>query len=200
MFKENFVTPEDIKSVAETFQIVSNLTAEKPNEWLPVLAALGGAIAGAVATFFPTWLIERRRDRRFSEQITNCLIVEISTFVELIEKRGYLSEITKAIEHLESQPENTKFKLLVDVPSHYSRVYQENCKHIGVIRRDLAQKIILFHQLIDAVVQDLKPNGMFSDGAKIYIFLQMNEFIQHAIGIGKELSQDYLQNKSHNSI
>jgi len=193
MFKEKLLSPDDPQSVAETLKVLSELTTSRPNEWLPLYAALGGAIAGAIASFFPTWLIERRREAAFAKQIESCLLAEISALVEIIDQRGYLSAIKTVAGFLRDSPEGTLYKFAVDVPPHYSRVYQENCKHIGVVRNDVAHQIIVFHQLIDAVVQDIKPNGAFSDGASLETFEEMEVIFGEAMDVARKLLKEHNQ-------
>lgn len=190
--------PEDIKSLTETVKLVGEMVATKPNEWLPVYAALGGAVAGAIASFFPTWLLERRRDSNFSTQVRNCLLAEISALLEIIEHRGYLTSIREAVEHLKSQPEGTTYHFTVDVPQHYSKIYQENCCNIGVVQNNVAQKIVVFHQLIDAIVQDVKPGGIVSSGAPIEAYEELENIFSRAIEIGHEILKTH--NKSFQRI
>lgn len=189
------MTPEEVKAVEETLKFLSDITASKPNEWLPVYAALGGAVAGAIASFFPTWFIEKRRESAFAKQIQNCLVAEISSLVEIVDQRSYLSAIKEAVEHLRLKPKDT-YRLAVDVPYHYSRVYQDNCKHIGAIEAEVAREIITFHQLVDAVVQDLKPNGPFSSGARLETFENMEKIFEQALCIGRNLTETH-NKKSH---
>ena len=187
VFKEKFVLPEDMQAVAETLRIIGELKASKPNEWLPVYAALGGAIAGAFASFFPTWIIEKRREAAFAKKIEGCLLAEISALVEVIDHRNYLSAIKDVVDFLRQRPGIEKYRFVVDVPSHYSRVYQENCKHIGVVRDDTARQIIVFHQLLDAVIQDIRPNGAFSEGATLDSFEEMESIFRQAMDIARKL-------------
>lgn len=187
------MSPEEVKAIADTFKIINDITATQPNEWLPLYAALGGAVAGAVASFFPTWFLAKRKESSFSKQIENCLISEISALVEIIDHRSYLSAIKEAIAHLRLQPEDT-YSLAVEVPEHYARVYQENCKNIGVVKTEVARKIITFHQLIVAIVQDLKTDGPFSSGASLETFEEMEKIFEQALCIGRELSQ------AHNKV
>lgn len=182
------MTPEDAQSIAQTIKIMSELTSSEPNEWLPVYAALGGAVAGALASLLPSWLIERRREVAFSRQIERCLLAEISAIVEIIDQRGYQSTLNEIIVHLRQSPKEAQYSFYVDVPPHYSRVYQENCKHIGVVREEVAQKIIAFHQLIDAIVQDLKPSGIFSEGATLAHFEEMGVIFSKAINIARSIT------------
>ncbi|WP_061333855.1 hypothetical protein [Marinobacter excellens] len=183
--------PENAQSIVETLTVISELTSSKPNEWLPLYAALGGAIAGAIASFFPTWLIERRREITFAQQIECCLLAEISALVEIVDRRGYLAAIKGVVGYLRQNPEGTQYRFAVDVPSHYSRVYQDNCQRIGVIRSDIAQQVIVFHQLVDAVVQDMKPNGVFSEGATLETFEEMEVIFGEAMDIARNLLQKH---------
>lgn len=189
------MSPEDVQSLAETLKVISEVTASKPNEWLPLYAALGGAVTGAIASFLPTWLMEKRREINFSRQVKNCLLSEISALVEIIDHRSYPSAIKEAIAYLKSQPEGSEYKLFVDVPVHYSRVYQENCKNIGVVPNGIACKIITFHQLIDAVVQDIKPNGLCSNGAQLEAFEEMQRIFDQALNIGRELIKTHIESR-----
>ncbi len=184
------MTPEDIQSIAETVRIMKGLTSSEPNEWLPVYAALGGAIAGAIASFFPSWMMELRKEAAFSKKIERCLLSEISAIVEIVEHRGYLLTLKKIITHLRESPEGTLYCFYVDVPQHYSRIYQDNCKHIGAITEDTAQKIIYFHQLLDAVIQDIKPDGIFSDGTTLEHFEEMEIIFCEAVNMAKELTKN----------
>lgn len=185
------MSPENAQSIVETLTVISELTSSKPNEWLPLYAALGGAIAGAIASFFPTWLIERRRETAFAQQIESCLLAEISALVEIVDRRGYLAAIKGVVGYLRQNPEGTQYRFVVDVPSHYSRVYQDNCKHIGVVRSDIAQQVIVFHQLVDAVLQDMKPNGVFSEGATLETFEEMEVIFGEAMDIARNLLQKH---------
>ncbi|MGB7401158.1 MAG: hypothetical protein WA916_01150 [Arcobacter sp.] len=191
------MSPEDAKSLAETLKIIGEITASKPNQWLPVYAALGGAIAGAIASFFPTWLLEKRREKSFSRQIENSLLSEIAALIEIIDHRKYLLDIQDTVDYLRKKPQGTLSVIIVDVPPHYSRVYQDNCKNIGVISNEVASEIIIFHQLIDAVVQDIKPNGVFSSGATLETFEQMLKIFEQALSVGRKLTETH--NKSMHS-
>lgn len=181
------MSPEEIKALTETLKMLSEMLEERPNEWLPLYAALGGAVAGAIASFIPTLLLEKRRDHRFAKQIQQCLLAEIAAFLEIIKRRRYLESVREVINHLKSCPKGTQASFTVHVPDHYSRVYQENCRHIGVVEREVARRIVVFHQLVDAVVQDVRPGGMVSEGASIHAFEEMEAILIQAIEVAKSL-------------
>ena len=79
------MSPDEIKALTETVRMLSEMVEAKPSQWLPVYAALGGAVAGAAASFIPTLILERRRDNKFSQQVLACIIAEISALLEIID-------------------------------------------------------------------------------------------------------------------
>lgn len=97
------MTPDDVKNLTETLQMISHMTSEKPNEWLPLYAALGGAVAGAIASFFPTLLLERNRENKQSRRLLCSLVAEISALVEIIEHRNYRDAVKEIITHLKAK-------------------------------------------------------------------------------------------------
>ena len=185
------MTPDEIKSLTETIKILTEMAETKPNEWLPVYAALCGAVAGAIASFFPTWFLEKHRDRRYSKKIQECLLAEIYALLEIIKHRGYLTSIRAIIKNLKAQPPGTTCAFTVIVQPNYARVYQENCRDIGLVRNDIAVKIVVFHQLIDSLVQDVQSGGVISVGATIESYEEMEKIFSRAIQIGNDLIEEH---------
>lgn len=176
-----------MKNISETLQIISQMAEAKPSEWLPLYAALGGAIAGAIASFFPTLLLERNRENKYSHRLLASLLTEISALLEIIEHRNYRGSIKDIIAHLKAQPSGTTYSFTVTIPEHYSRIYQENCGSIGAITEFHAKRIVMFHQLIDSIVQDIKPGGVVSLGAEIRAFEEMDKLFTRAIEVAHEI-------------
>lgn len=174
---------EELALILET---ISKLQQSPPNQWIPVASALGGALIGGFATFLPARYFETRRERKFSEQVKRCIVAEVSTLVRIIESRKYIESIEKAIEYLKSNPEG-QYTIFAEIPAHYCLVYQEQCKNLGVLEPEIAENIISFYQLIDAVVQDIKTNGTFSTRPSIEGYQQALEMFKLAFVIGKGL-------------
>ena len=181
------MSPEEIKSLAETLQIATEIVQTKPNEWFPVYAALGGAFTGAIASFFPTYLLDRSRERRHSRRLLAALLAEISSILEIIKHRKYKEILDRIIDNLKEEPLGRTSTFTIDSPLHYSRIFQENCSNIGAIDKLNAPKIVIFHQLIDAAVQDVKLGGIFSNGADIHAFKETEKIFAKTIKIGNEL-------------
>ncbi|AKX44929.1 hypothetical protein AKN87_07365 [Thiopseudomonas alkaliphila] len=172
---------------AKIVAIIQSLFDSKPNEWLPVLAAIGGAFTGSIATFFPSYFLSRQKYQREQKAIATALTSEISALLKIIEHRKYLDGLIEAVKHLKEDP-NIKYTLTVQVPEHYSRVYQSHVDRIGLIEPALAANIIEFHQLIDAVVQDIMPESPTQKkGGDIETFEELVTVMTSAISIGQKI-------------
>lgn len=177
------MSPEEINLVTESIKAIGS---KGSNEWIPVIAALGGAVLGSFSSTITSSIIERKKEKMFSLQITRSLITEISALLNLMETRGFLDSINNAIAHLKENPDDT-YILASDIPPHYSRVYQENCKHLGVVDHETSKQIINFHHLVDAIVQDVKMDGTFSKSPTIEAYVEANKILTLAIRIGRNL-------------
>ena len=75
----------------------------------------------------------------------------------------------------------------MNVSKEYSRIYQANAHQIGVIQTEQAVDIVRFHQLMDAVVQDVRPGGLLSNGAQLHAFTETEKIFKSALEVGRKL-------------
>lgn len=178
---------QQLLEAVQTIQVIQSLFHSEPNEWLPVIAAIGGAFVGGISTLFPAYFLELRKMRVERASLTSALVSEISALLKIIEYRGYLESLIEAANYLQANPESS-YRFTVKVPSHYSRVYQSNVERIGLVNSDLAIQIIEFHQLIDAVVQDVTPDSpLQKDGGDIDTFEELIKILESAISVGRKI-------------
>jgi hypothetical protein len=179
---------QQLLEAAQTIQVIQSLLNDEQNEWLPVIAAIGGAFIGGISTFFPSYFLEARKHRLERQATTTALISEISALLKIMEHRDYLGGLIEAVNYLKENPEH-KYTLTVKVPDHYSRVYQSHIDRIGLVKPELASEIIEFHQLIDAVVQDVMPGSpVQEEGGDIETFEELVKILESAIYIGHKIS------------
>lgn len=181
------MSPDEVKIIADTYEIVKNISENKSNGLLPVYSAIGGAIAGAIFTSIPIFILERSKQKKLSKSIKASLLAEIAALLEIIKCREYVKKLDEVINTLNDKPKGAQHKIAVEVPNHYSRVYQNNCSSIGVLEECLARDIVIFHNLIDAVVQDIKVGGMMSKGFDIEGFIQTKSILKEAVILGNEI-------------
>jgi hypothetical protein len=137
--------------------------------------------------------MEWHKDRNQSARIKASLVAEIAGLVEITEYRGYLKDLQKVCNSLKSASEGTTDLYRVQVPKHYSRIYQANSDRIGALDADTARKMVVFHQLIDAVVQDVVPGGALYEGADLEAFMETTDILERALQLGKEIVNDTKQ-------
>lgn len=135
--------------------------ANTQNEWLPAISAIGGAVVGGLVSYLPNKFLEKHKREMEADAVRNALITEIRAIVAIIDERGYFRTMEAVIQQLTHSGGVSGFT--VRVPDHYSRVYQAQVSRIGLLAPELATQIITFHQLIDAVVQDISPGGLIAE-------------------------------------
>ncbi|MBY7902301.1 hypothetical protein KW459_15445 [Vibrio fluvialis] len=167
---------------------LETIAKHQPNQWIPIVAALGGALVGGLVTFIPTSYLENRREKALAKQVQNSIVAEISALIRVVENRKYLVALQEAVDATKGN-NASDFTLAVNIPVNYSAIYQAQCRHIGVLNRQIARDIINFYQLLEAVVQDIKPNGTFSTNPSLEGYQETLTLFKLAIQIGKGLEK-----------
>lgn len=179
---------QQLLEAVQMIEVLKSLFVEEKNEWLPVIAAIGGAFIGGISTFFPAFILEARKSRKESQSITTALLSEISALLVIIEHRKYLKSLQDVVDYLAEHPSET-YSFSVRVPEHYSRIYQTHAERIGLVKPSLASKIIEFHQLLDSVVQDVSLGGLIPEkGGTTETYEELIVILESAISIGKEIT------------
>ena len=160
------------------------------NIWLPAIMGVIGSFVGAISTFLPSYILERSRSKNESEALKCALLAEISAMVQICGRRKYVEGLRDACIHLSQNMEIEDYSYTVVVPSHYSRIYQANCSNIGVLEKEVASEIVRFHQLLDAVVQDVTPGGVLSSGAGIVAYDEAYNLLTDALDIGSKITRN----------
>jgi hypothetical protein len=175
----------------DVFLKVQSLFSDPMNPLLPVYAAIGGAFVGSVSTFLPNYLLESSRKENEKKSIQNAIISEINALLKIIQYRKYINGISNIVDNLKNNS-NGICRYRINVPEHYSRVYQKHVDRIGLLDSITSSKIIEFYQLLDAIVQDVCPGGIICEqGGNYEQFLQLKNIAEEAMLIGKELVSNY---------
>ncbi|MBT41591.1 MAG: hypothetical protein CMF12_03605 [Idiomarina sp.] len=184
---------QQLLEAAQTIDILRSMFADEKNEWLPVIAAIGGAFVGGVSSFFPSFFLEKRKSKLEKRSVEIAIISEISAFLEVIERREYVHELKEDINYLKQNPDE-KIQFAVIVPAHYSQVYQQHISKIGLLHPELSARIIRFHQLIDSVVQDIATDGVVANvGGDLKTLSELLEIFESAVTVGREIVGEKVQ-------
>jgi hypothetical protein len=180
------VTNELIET-AQAIKAIIEMFGPQHRDWFPVWAAIGGALAGGVATYLPSFLLEKRKVDRERDALWESLEAEVRVLLSIVEKRGYREAVAGIVRQMQEE-EISSSTFSVRVPAHYSRIYQSNVGRIGILDSLAACHIVEFYHLIDAVVQDVTSGGVIADsGGDIEAFEELLYFIDAAIRVGDEI-------------
>lgn len=179
-----------LPEVIEAIRTIKNLCESPTSPWITVVTALGGVIVGGFLTFYSNFFLERSKRLHERKVVTTALVSEIQSILTIIEHREYVVHMKAIFLQLQNQQGATAL-YKVRVPDHYSRVYQANLGRLGLLDSKLAAKIVEFHQLTDAIVQDITPGGEIAErGGSAEAFRQMILLSERAISIGNEIMED----------
>lgn len=148
-------------------------------------AVISGGFA-VIGSFLANLHLHNRSLKAKKDAVTVALIEEVRAIKDIAVKRHYLGHIEKIIALLEQNPGATH-SIHAKIPDHYSRIYQSLAADIGVLDACLAGKIVRFHQLVDAVVQDMVPGGSFNTSGKLENYRTTAAIFRIALQVADEI-------------
>jgi hypothetical protein len=179
-------SPKTILETVEVIRAVKSLFVEH-NPYLPVYSALGGAFIGAVSSFFPNYLIHCLKERREKKSTTLQLYAEIKASLDLIEHRKYIAHLEQVLAAFAAK-KITSYSYQVQVPEDVFPIFKGNLDRLGLLDIDIQVKVVEFYQLVQAVIQDVKPGGILNaQPATESAFEEVLYISKRAIGVGVAL-------------
>lgn len=173
-------------------QTIELLKAAKPlfeNGDVYLTAAVGvfGAIGGALAAYFPTRWNARHLQRELRKSTAFQLYSEIKATLEIERHRGYTKSLY-AIPKAFDEQGLKEYSYQVQVPEERFIIYKSNLANLGLLPPDLQAKIVLLYQLLEALVQDVKPGGVLNDSpVGKWPFEEALTLIERAKGIAEQI-------------
>jgi|GEM_PF-4342364 len=166
-------------------------------EYIPGLTALAGIVVGALASYCANYRIERRREKREARAVTDAIVSEIDTLVEVFGSRGYVSFIDDIINRLSNSPAGTIEFMSVVTKEDYSPIYTAHIVKIGTIPDSVRMDIVRFHQLVVSVICDIREGfGVCATkGGCLSDFESLKLILDEAITTGEEIKQVWYNEK-----
>ncbi|MCX5817044.1 MAG: hypothetical protein NTX75_12530 [Proteobacteria bacterium] len=188
---------DDVQKIMQILQSMKALLGQQ-NPWIPVYAAIGGALAGAIAAIIPNMIIERLKERRAVNALSDSIVCEVSAILTIIKHRRYLETTEQIVANLFSTPGSTR-QLQVVVPDNYFKIYHANLDRVDLIHRSIRVKVVTFYQLLEAIIQDVKPGGLLSVAAqRAEPFAEALSILKQAIELGHEIEHIWGDRTRHN--
>lgn len=149
--------PDVASQVIELLKRAKPLFESKDDAWLATVGALG-AIGGALAAFFPNYWIARRQERQLRESVAVQIYAEIQATLELERHRKYIANVRELVTQFERN-EISGATYSVDIADDRFPVFKAQLPHLGRLPFKLQQRIVLFYQTLEGVIQDIRPGG-----------------------------------------
>ncbi|QCR35833.1 hypothetical protein [Nissabacter sp. SGAir0207] len=157
-------------------------------------AGILGVILGGAVTYLSSSRIEQARSAREKKAYQAGFLAEVQALVTIIRERGYLEELGQQAERRGLAADALNVKLEMVVPDNYARFYEANLTKVGDIDPALATRLVTFHQLLQAVITDFKPDAYNAERRFSPQALEENyRILKKAMLIGDELVS-YLEN------
>ena len=152
--------PKTILDTIEIVRAVKSLFIEQ-NPYLPMYSALGGAFIGALSAFFPNYLINKIKDRNEKRSTTLQIYAEVKATIEITEHRKYIEQMERVDEAF-AQKQITSCTYQIQVPEDRFPIFKNSLSRLGMLDVDIQVKVVEFYQLLEAVIQDVKPGGLLN--------------------------------------
>lgn len=178
----------DTKTMLETVEAIKGLKDlfSPSDPYLPVYSALGGAFVGAVAGIIPATILDWKKNRDKKKSVTLSLYSEIKANLEIYERRKYLSTFRDIVSLLESGSTET-YLLKIEITDNRFPVYRSHVEKIGILDAELAVLVVRFYQLVDAIIQDVKPGGFLNTQVQgLDVYKEVLHLAETAINVGEQ--------------
>ncbi|WP_085684096.1 MULTISPECIES: hypothetical protein [unclassified Pseudomonas] len=130
-----------------------------------------------------------------SESVKAALLAEVGALVEIVELRGYVTDLkfceakllyrrSAVMNAFNTSPEFYQIR----IDGQFNRVFQANVTKLGVLSKDQARQIVRFHQLADSVRQDVIEGGVLAGGTdRPEMFREAIDLLEEAMSIGRAM-------------
>ncbi len=178
----------DVQSLQASIALLKDIKdlISPSNPWIPVIAAVLGALAGGLAPIIVR-LIEARIERKSAKQaVAHQIYAEISAILEIVKQRGYLEdlEVAKLVVSMNS----TSNSYQVQISDEVDPLYRANIERLPLLDPGLQTKIVKFYRFLNALVEDIKPGGTFNtSGVTVKGIDQFLMIANQAISLGEEI-------------
>ena len=174
-------------SLASAILEAAKVLQSGSNPWIPVWSAILGAFAGGAVSLFPQMLLERIRVKNKARAVQSAIYAEISGLLDTIDERGYVEAFRASLDDYDDSETDGAVRLAIDTPPHYNRIYSTLSEDLGNLDQLEVREIVLFYQKIDSIVQDLKPDSVFSDGLPKEILEADLRLLESAVALGQRM-------------
>ncbi|MDA5473271.1 hypothetical protein [Yersinia kristensenii] len=153
------------------------------NQIIAASSGLIGAIIGASVSSLVNYRIEHSKRDYEAKSFASGFLGEVTSLQMIIRERGYLEAFEEYFQSESIQNGTKRIYYRILIPEDYARFYNSNMNKVGVMGPIKTGKLIRYHQILQAIVQDFKPES----------YLYINGFDKEALEQGIKLFTMALQ-------
>lgn len=149
----------------DAVQTIELLKAAKPLfDGDEITAAAVGAITAVVGVWlghlFNLKLASNQRDA-LRKSTAFQIYAEVKATLEIEAHRGYSAGLEQVVVDFDAG-QLTESTYEVQVPDDRFPIYKANLPNLGLLQPQLQSRVVLFYQLLEAIIQDIKPGGFLN--------------------------------------
>ena len=128
-----------------------------------MLATIGAlsAIGGALTAFFPSYWLARIKEKELKQSVATQIYAELKAILKTEQHRGYIKDIREILVAFDNN-EIEDYSYKVETGDERFLIYKSNLHNLGLLNPKTQGKIVLVYQLMEAVIQDIKPGGILN--------------------------------------
>ncbi len=153
----------DATSVAQTIELLKQAKPlfDGPAPYLLALVAILGTVLGALASFFPMYWQAKSQRAQLRLSVAAQIYAEVKAGLQVEQHRGYISDVREIVDKFE-RGETKSWSYQVQIPESRFLIYKANIQNLSLLDSNLQVKVVTLYQLMEAVVQDIKPGGILN--------------------------------------
>jgi hypothetical protein len=126
-----------------------------------ILAGSGliGAVIGASVSGLVNYRIEHSKRDYEKASFAAGFLGEVESLQMIMKERNYLASFSSLLKSPEIQSGGSVGMFYVMIPDDYARFYNANMGKVGVLGPVKTRQLIQYHQMLQAIVQDFKPES-----------------------------------------
>lgn len=134
---------------------------EGPDPYLLALIAIFGTVLGALASFLPMYWHAKSQRKQLRLSVAAQIYAEIKAILQAEQHRGYIRDVREVVGAFEREEVKT-WPYQVQISESRFLIYKANIQNISLLDSGLQVKVVTLYQLMEAVVQDIKPGGILN--------------------------------------
>ncbi|MCK4082064.1 hypothetical protein [Acinetobacter radioresistens] len=154
----------------------------------PAIVAIITALTTAILNLIVQYFLWGRKQKIEKKAITTAFVAEVEVLLEVVRERKYLEGLKEQISVMHAK---STVPYVVPIQDNYSQIYRNNLDKLYMFEPKIVKNLVLFHSLLDSLIQDVKPGGILATGGSKENFQEAATILSLAIQNGEEIKLYY---------